>query len=71
MQTLKREQADETKKDRLKSTNMLEKEVKALKDELIAEQSSQTFQILAKVDGQISKALKDSRHNEVPRSELL
>ena len=40
MQTLKREQADETKKDRLKSTNMLEKEMKALKEELIAEQSS-------------------------------
>ena len=47
MQTLKREQADESKKDRMKSTNMIEKEVKALKDELIAEQSSQTLQILA------------------------
>jgi len=70
MQTLKREQSDETKKDRLRNSEVIRKEVSTLQDEILTEQSSQTLQILAQVDSQIAKALKEVRKNEVPRAEL-
>ena len=70
MQTLKREQSDETKKDRLRNSEVIRKEVSTLQDEILTEQSSQTLQILAQVDSQIAKALKEVRKNELPRAEL-
>jgi hypothetical protein len=47
LNALKREQNDLTKKDRLKSSELIEKEVHSLRNEVLAEQSTQTLQILA------------------------
>ena len=38
---------------------------------MLSEQSSQTLQILAQVDAQIAKALKDSSQNFLPQTEML
>ena len=61
LQTFKRELGDNTKKDRLKSSEIIEKEILSLRNELTAEQSTQTLSILAQVDGQIAKAIKESK----------
>jgi len=50
LNALKREQNDLTKKDRLKSSELIEKEVQSLRNEVLAEQSTHTLQILAQVD---------------------
>ena len=59
--TVKRELQDGTKKDRLKSSQMIEQETQAIRKEMMSEQKTQTLQILAQVDAQISKALKEQR----------
>ena len=61
MQTFKRELGDNTKKDRLKSQEIIEKEILSLRNELTSEQSTQTLSVLAQVDGQIAKAIKESK----------
>ena len=38
---------------------------------MLSEQSSQTLQILAQVDAQIAKALKDYSQNFLPQTEML
>lgn len=38
---------------------------------MLSEQSSQTLQILAQVDAQIAKALKDSSQRFLPQTEML
>jgi len=47
MQTFKRELGDNTKKDRLKSQEIIEKEILSLRNELTSEQSTQTLSVLA------------------------
>lgn len=50
LQTIKREQSDQMKKDRLKSEELVESLSQSLRKELMAEQNSQTLQILGQVD---------------------
>ena len=61
IQSIKRELQDENKNSRQKSQNLFEQEAQTLRQELMAEQSTQNLQILTQVDDQIAKALKDSR----------
>jgi len=78
LQTFKREIGDSTKKDRMKSSEMIEQEVISLKNEIKAEQSTQTLSLLSQVDAQIAKALKDGKtqtdisqqSQSLPRHEL-
>lgn len=70
LQTFKRELNDNTKKDRQKNCELIEKDVVSLRNEMLTEQSSQTLQILEQVDGQISKALKESRSLSLPQADL-
>ncbi len=70
LQALQRDQTDLTKKDRLKNQELIEKEMQSLRSAVLAEQNSQTLQILAQVDVQISKSLKESRQTELPKAEM-
>jgi hypothetical protein len=44
--------------------------MQSLRSAVLAEQNSQTLQILAQVDVQISKSLKESRQTELPKAEM-
>lgn len=78
LQTFKREIGDSTKKDRMKNSEMIEQEFLSLKNEIKAEQNTQTLSLLSQVDAQIGKALKDAKaqtdlsqqSQSLPRHEL-